>query len=111
MIHAADLAMFWLIPLLNLSCSNEKGTSHGDLTILWFSGLFFYKTGICSAEEFDIYRLEGRLKGRERLYPIRSRVPLIGKKKKPFSIELRVADHRERNVRAPVQTEPEKRLL
>ena len=89
LIRIADLAVFWFIPLMNLIWFLNKWNSLVVviiLGILWFSGLFIYKTGQkLTNEKIDIYRLEGRFKGiRKTLYKIVAAVPLIGKKKKPF---------------------------
>jgi len=89
LINAADFAMFWLIPLLNLVMFQMKWDNIAVVILigfLWFSGLFIYKTGIMlSRKNIDIYRLEGRFKGlRKTIYKFVAAVPLIGKKKKPF---------------------------
>ncbi|MGE5421190.1 MAG: efflux RND transporter permease subunit [Chloroflexota bacterium] len=86
---AADLSVFWLIPLANLIWFQLKWENLVVVLILgllWFTGLFIYKTGQkLSRENIDIYRLEGRFRGlRKNVYKIVAMVPLIGKKKKPF---------------------------
>jgi ABC-type multidrug transport system ATPase subunit len=84
-----DLLIFWFIPLLNLLYFEKKWDNIAIVLILgllWFTGLFIYKTGIkLTSENIDIYRLEGRFRGiRKTIYKIVAAVPLIGKKKKPF---------------------------
>ncbi len=84
-----DFAIFWIIPLLNLIFFELKWENLVVvliLGVLWFSGLFIYKTGQkLTRENVDIYRLEGRFKGlRKNVYRMVASVPLIGKKKKPF---------------------------
>ncbi len=86
---AADFAMFWLVPLLNLIMFQMKWDNIAVVIIigfLWFAGLFIYKTGIMlNRKNVDIYRLEGRFKGlRKTLFRFVAAVPLIGKRKKPF---------------------------
>jgi multidrug efflux pump subunit AcrB/ABC-type multidrug transport system ATPase subunit len=85
----ADFVVFWIIPLLNLIWYQRKWENLAVVLIigvLWFAGLFIYKTGQkLSRENIDIYRLEGRFRGlRKAIYKIVAAVPLIGKKKKPF---------------------------
>jgi multidrug efflux pump subunit AcrB/ABC-type multidrug transport system ATPase subunit len=85
----ADFSVFWLIPLLNLLWFQKKWENIVIvliLGVLWFTGLFIYKTGQkLTRENIDIYRLEGRFRGlRKTVYKIVAAVPLIGKKKKPF---------------------------
>jgi len=84
-----DLAVFWIIPLINLIWFYHKWENIVVvlmLGFLWFAGLFIFKTGQkLTRENIDIYRLEGRFKGlRKNVYKIVAAVPLIGKKKKPF---------------------------
>jgi len=84
-----DFMVFWIIPLLNLIWFQLKWENLAVvlfLGLIWFTGLFIYKTGIkLSTENIDIYRLEGKFKGlRKTIYRIVAAVPLIGKKKKPF---------------------------
>jgi ABC-type multidrug transport system ATPase subunit len=84
-----DFIVFWLVPLFNLIYFQMKWDNLPTvlfLGILWFSGLFIYKTGQkLSRENTDIYRLEGRFKGiRKAIYRFVASVPIIGKKKKPF---------------------------
>ncbi|MFO7621272.1 MAG: efflux RND transporter permease subunit [Bacteroidales bacterium] len=86
---AAGLIIFWIVPLLNLIWFQLKWDNIAVVIILgiiWFTGLFIYKTGVrLSTENIDIYRLEGRFRNiRKTIYQIVSAVPLIGKKKKPF---------------------------
>ncbi len=86
---AADLTVFWIIPLLNLVYFQLRWENIAVVLImgiLWFAGLFIYKTGQkLSEENIDIYRLEGRFRGlRKNIYRVVAAVPLIGKKKKPF---------------------------
>jgi ABC-type multidrug transport system ATPase subunit len=85
----ADFSVFWLIPLINLVWFQKKWDNIVIvliLGVLWFTGLFIYKTGQkLTRENTDIYRLEGRFRGlRKTVYRIVAAVPLIGKKKKPF---------------------------
>ncbi len=85
----ADLTVFWIIPLLNLVYFQLRWENIAVVLImgvLWFAGLFIYKTGQkLSEENIDIYRLEGRFRGlRKNIYRVVAAVPLIGKKKKPF---------------------------
>ncbi|HLN55530.1 MAG TPA: efflux RND transporter permease subunit [Bacteroidales bacterium] len=89
MINVADVSVFWLIPLANLIWFQLKWENLVVVLILgllWFIGLFIYKTGQkLTRENIDIYRLEGRFRGlRKNVYKIVAAVPLIGKKKKPF---------------------------
>jgi len=84
-----DVAIFWIIPLLNLIWFQHKWENLVVVLILgflWFTGLFIYKTGQkLTRENIDIYRLEGRFRGlRKNIYKLVASVPLIGKKKKPF---------------------------
>jgi len=84
-----DFAIFWIIPLVNLIWFYKKWENLVVvliLGVLWFTGLFIYKTGQkLTKENIDIYRLEGRFKNlRKNIYKIVAAVPLIGKKKKPF---------------------------
>jgi multidrug efflux pump subunit AcrB/ABC-type multidrug transport system ATPase subunit len=84
-----DFIVFWLVPLLNLIYFQVKWQNLPTVLILgllWFTGLFIYKTGQkLSRKNIDIYRLEGRFKGiRKAIYRFVAVVPLIGKKKKPF---------------------------
>jgi ABC-type multidrug transport system ATPase subunit len=84
-----DFIVFWLVPLFNLIYFQLQWKSLPTVLILgllWFTGLFIYKTGQkLNNENIDIYRLEGRFKGiRKNIYKIVAAVPLIGKKKKPF---------------------------
>jgi ABC-type multidrug transport system ATPase subunit len=84
-----DSVVFWIIPLLNLIWFQLKWDNIVVvlmLGVLWYSGLFIYKTGQkLTRENIDIYRLEGKFKGlRKTIYRIVAAVPLIGKKKKPF---------------------------
>ncbi len=84
-----DFAVFWIIPLVNLIWFYHKWENIVVvliLGVLWFTGLFIYKTGQkLTRENIDIYRLEGRFRGlRKNIYKIVAAVPLIGKKKKPF---------------------------
>lgn len=86
---AVDLTVYWIIPLLNLAYFQHRWENIAvvlALGILWFAGLFIYKTGQkLSEENIDIYRLEGRFRGlRKNIYRVVAAVPLIGKKKKPF---------------------------
>jgi ABC-type multidrug transport system ATPase subunit len=88
-IRPTDSIVFWIIPLINLIWFQIKWDNLAIVLILgflWFTGLFIYKTGKkLSAENIDIYRLEGRFKGlRKTIYRFVAAVPLIGKKKKPF---------------------------
>jgi multidrug efflux pump subunit AcrB/ABC-type multidrug transport system ATPase subunit len=88
-IPVIDFLVFWIVPLLNLILFQMKWKNIAVVLILgflWFTGLFIYKTGLrLSAEDTDIYRLEGRFKGiRKTIYRIVAAVPLIGRKKKPF---------------------------
>ena len=85
----ADYFFFWIIPLINLIWFQTKWDNLVVvliLGVLWFTGLFIYKTGQkLTNENIDIYRLEGKFKGlRKTVYKIVAAVPLIGKKKKPF---------------------------
>jgi ABC-type multidrug transport system ATPase subunit len=89
LIRTMDFSVFWLLPLVNLIWFQLKWENIVVvllLGLLWFAGLFIYRTGQkLSRENIDIYRLEGRFKGlRKTIYRIVSKVPLIGKKKKPF---------------------------
>jgi len=84
-----DIAVFWLIPLMNLIWFQLKWENLAVVLILgllWFAGLFIYKTGQkLTKENIDIYRLEGRFKNlRKTVYKLVAAVPLIGRKKKPF---------------------------
>lgn len=84
-----DSVIFWVLPFLNLIWFYHKWDNLVIvliLGILWFTGLFIYKTGQkLTRENIDIYRLEGRFRGlRKNVYKIVAAVPLIGKKKKPF---------------------------
>jgi ABC-type multidrug transport system ATPase subunit/predicted RND superfamily exporter protein len=84
-----DLVVFWIIPLMNLIWFQIKWDNIVVVLILgllWFTGLFIFKTGQkLTRENIDIYRLEGKFKGlRKTVYKIVAAVPLIGKKKKPF---------------------------
>lgn len=84
-----DFIFFWIIPLLNLIWFQlrwENPVVVIILGIIWFTGLFIYRTGQkLSAENIDIYRLEGKFRGaRKAVYKLVTAVPLIGKKKKPF---------------------------
>jgi multidrug efflux pump subunit AcrB/ABC-type multidrug transport system ATPase subunit len=84
-----DFIVFWLVPLFNLiyfQLTWKNLPTVLILGVLWFAGLFIYKTGQkLSNENIDIYRLEGRFKGiRKTIYRFVASVPLIGKKKKPF---------------------------
>jgi ABC-type multidrug transport system ATPase subunit len=84
-----DFLIFWVIRLLNLIFFERRWENIATVLILgllWFAGLFIYKTGKkLTRENIDIYRLEGRFRGiRKTIYKIVSAVPLIGKKKKPF---------------------------
>jgi len=95
-IPITDFLVFWIVPLLNLIFFQVKWDNIVVVLILgflWFTGLFIYKTGVMlSAENIDIYRLEGRFKNiRKTLYKIVAAVPLIGKKKKPFKALSRVS--------------------
>lgn len=86
---ATDLALFWLIPLLNLIWFKIKWDNLAVVIIIgivWFTALFIYMTGLkLSAGNIDIYRLEGKFRGlRRTIYQVVSAVPLIGRKKKPF---------------------------
>ncbi len=88
-IRIFDFSVFWLLPLINLIWFQVKWENLVVvllLGVLWFAGLFIYRTGQkLSRENIDIYRLEGRFKGlRKTIYKIVAAVPLIGKKKKPF---------------------------
>ncbi|HLP74978.1 MAG TPA: ATP-binding cassette domain-containing protein, partial [Bacteroidales bacterium] len=88
-IRMADSSVFWLIPLSNLIWFQMKWSNLVVVLligILWFTGLFIYRTGQkLTNENIDIYRLEGRFRGlRKTIYKIVAAVPLIGKKKKPF---------------------------
>jgi multidrug efflux pump subunit AcrB/ABC-type multidrug transport system ATPase subunit len=89
LISIADIAIFWMIPLLMLVWFQIKWNNLAVVIILgvvWFLALFIYRTGqMLSRENIDIYRLEGRFKKiRKFIYKIVAAVPLIGKKKKPF---------------------------
>lgn len=89
LIKIKDFAIFWMIPALNLIWFQMRWQNIAVVlvaAILWFSGLFIYKTGRkLSNEKIDIYRLEGRSRGlRKAIYKIVLSVPLIGKRKKPF---------------------------
>jgi multidrug efflux pump subunit AcrB/ABC-type multidrug transport system ATPase subunit len=84
-----DFIVFWLVPLFNLIYFQMTWKNLPTvlfLGVLWFTGLFIYKTGQkLSNENIDIYRLEGRFKGiRKAIYRFVAAVPLIGRKKKPF---------------------------
>ena len=84
-----DITVLWMVPLLNLLFFQLRWENLAVVLILgllWFAGLYIYKTGEKLSEgNIDIYRLEGRFKGlRKRLYRIVAAVPLIGSKKKPF---------------------------
>lgn len=84
-----DFTIFWIIPILNLIWLQTKWENIVVILILgvlWFTGLFIFKTGQkMTRENIDIYRLEGKFKGlRKAVYKIVAAVPLIGKKKKPF---------------------------
>jgi len=97
----SDFMIFWIIPLLNLIWFQHRWENIVIvilLGLLWFTGLFIYKTGQkLTRENIDIYRLEGRFKGlRKTIYRFVAMVPLIGKKKKPFkalsSISLNIGN-------------------
>ncbi len=84
-----DVAVFWLVPLVNLAWFQKRWDNIVVVLIigfLWFTGMFIYWTGRKMSEEnIDIYRLEGRFRNiRKTVYRIVAAVPLIGKKKKPF---------------------------
>jgi len=84
-----DFIIFWIIPIVNLIWFQLKWENLVVVLILgllWYTGLFIYKTGQrMSSENIDIYRLEGRFKGiRKTIFKIVAAVPLIGKKKTPF---------------------------
>lgn len=84
-----DFIIFWLIPLINLIWFQKKWENIVVVLILgllWFTGLFIFRTGQrLTHENIDIYRLEGRFRGiRKTIYRFVASVPLIGKKKKPF---------------------------
>ncbi len=84
-----DSIIFWIVPLLNLIWFRYEWDNLAVviiLGILWFTALFIYKTGKkLSAENIDIYRIEGRFKKiRKTVYKVVASVPLIGRKKKPF---------------------------
>lgn len=88
-IWVTDFGVFWIIPLLNLIWFQMKWENLAVVLILgllWFTGLFIYKTGQkLTRENIDIYRLEGSFRGiRKSVYKIVAVVPLIGKKRKPF---------------------------
>jgi ABC-type uncharacterized transport system fused permease/ATPase subunit len=88
-IRVTDFSVFWLIPLANLIWFQMKWNNLVVVLligILWFAGLFIYRTGQkLTNENIDIYRLEGRFRGlRKTIYKIVAAVPLIGKKKRPF---------------------------
>jgi multidrug efflux pump subunit AcrB/ABC-type multidrug transport system ATPase subunit len=87
--RSIDFGVFWIIPFLNLIWFYHIWQNIVIVIILgiiWFTGLFIYKTGQKLAKEnIDIYRLEGRFRNlRKNVYKIVAAVPLIGKKKKPF---------------------------
>ena len=89
LIRISDVFVFWLIPLANLVWFQirwENIVVVAILGVLWFSGLFIYRTGQrLSDENIDIYRLEGRFKNiRKSVYKVVAAVPVIGRKKKPF---------------------------
>ncbi len=84
-----DFMVFWIVPLLNLVMFQIKWENIAVvliLGVLWFTGLFIYKTGLkLNKGNIDIYRLEGRLKDvRKTVYKIVAAVPVIGRKKNPF---------------------------
>ena len=84
-----DVFVFWIVPLVSLVFFQFKWDNIAlvlFLGLLWFAGLFIFKTGRkLSDENIDIYRLEGRFKGiRKTIYKFVAAVPLIGKRKRPF---------------------------
>lgn len=96
MSDVTDFLIFWMIPLLNLIIFEKKWNNLATVLILglmWFTGLFIYKTGMkLTRENIDIYRLEGRFRGiRKTIYKIVGAVPLIGRKKKPFKALNRIS--------------------
>jgi multidrug efflux pump subunit AcrB/ABC-type multidrug transport system ATPase subunit len=88
-IRITDTAVFWFVPLFNLILFQVRWENIATVLIigvLWFAGLVIYRTGVkLSAQNIDIYRLEGKFKGiRKNFYRVVAAIPLIGKKKKPF---------------------------
>ena len=84
-----DTLIFWIIPLGDIYLFQIRWHNIAIvliLGVLWFFGLIIYRAGIkMSAENIDIYRLEGRFKNiRKNFYKIVTAIPLIGRKKKPF---------------------------
>jgi|WetSurMetagenome_2_1015567.scaffolds.fasta_scaffold01557_5 multidrug efflux pump subunit AcrB/ABC-type multidrug transport system ATPase subunit len=84
-----DKIIIWGIPFFNLVYFQIKWHNLATvliLGILWFAAIFIFVTGKkLSAENIDIYRLEGRFKKlRKVIYRFVASVPVIGKKKKPF---------------------------
>ncbi|HPC98228.1 MAG TPA: efflux RND transporter permease subunit [Bacteroidales bacterium] len=84
-----DFTVLWVVPLMNLvffQLSWNNLVTVILLGVVWYTGLFIYRTGIkLSRENIDIYRLQGRFREiRKTVYRIVAAVPLIGKKKKPF---------------------------
>lgn len=84
-----DFAFTWLVPLFNLvffQLSWDNIVLVILLGVVWYTGLFIYRTGIkLTRENIDIYRLQGKFRDtRKTIYKIVASVPLIGRKKKPF---------------------------
>jgi multidrug efflux pump subunit AcrB/ABC-type multidrug transport system ATPase subunit len=81
--------IFWFIPLINMYLFQVRWHNIAVILILgslWLFSLIIYRSGIkMTAENIDIYRLEGSFRNlRKNFYKVVASIPLIGKKKKPF---------------------------
>ncbi|MEA1886077.1 MAG: efflux RND transporter permease subunit [Bacteroidota bacterium] len=84
-----DIAVFWLIPLINLIIFQLKWNNIAAVIVvgfLWYAGLMIWSTGrYLNKKGTDIYRLKGKFRNlRKAYYKLVLATPLIGKVRKPF---------------------------
>jgi len=86
---ALNIAIVWLIPLINLIIFQHKWSNIAAVIVIgfiWYAGLMIWSTGrYLSEKSTDIYRLTGKFKNlRKAYYKLVLATPLIGRTSKPF---------------------------
>ncbi|MBN1388218.1 MAG: efflux RND transporter permease subunit [Bacteroidales bacterium] len=86
---ALNVAIVWLIPLVNLIIFQFKWNNLAAVIVIgffWYASLMIWSTGrYLSKKSTDIYRLKGKFRNlRKAYYKLVLATPLIGKVRKPF---------------------------
>ncbi len=89
-----DMMIYWVLPLANLYYLYSRWESIGwtiTVGVIWYSAVLIYATSKkLHTENIDVNRLRGKLSGiRKVLYRFTLKIPVIGKRRKPF----RALDH------------------